>query len=95
MTEKVIFDINFRLQGRDDVRPGWTAASDPQEAIENFLTDYSPSMGRIVWIEVVMDESSDRRNEDAYDHIRDRKVVEKVELQSIRDTASTVTPYRG
>jgi hypothetical protein len=71
--ERLLFDINFRLQGREYICPAVTTASDPQEAIENFLNDYSPSIGRIVWIEVVTDDASASRNKKAYDFVRSRR----------------------
>lgn len=50
--KKRYFDLKFLLQGKSEWYLGMTLATDEQDAISNFLIDYSPSMGTVVAVHV-------------------------------------------
>jgi hypothetical protein len=51
--EERYYQLEFLLRGKTEWYPGMTLATDEQDAIRNFLSDYSPSMGTIVAVRVL------------------------------------------
>lgn len=51
-TAQRYYHLEFLLRGKTEWYPGMTLATDEQDAIRNFLSDYSPSMGTIAAVRV-------------------------------------------
>jgi hypothetical protein len=52
-TEQRYYQLEFLLRGKTEWYSGMTLATDEQDAIRNFLSDYSPSMGTIVAMRIL------------------------------------------